>query len=128
MKTSNSGLDTKEFTPSRKSHESQTDALPDVQPIDHGENAIPSKTTGEPATEKVNLSHLVATEDYSVFTVGQKRAIIFAGSFAAWFSPMVRNTAHTSLRTSTDISKRPVAYTSQHWIALVKTSVFQTPR
>lgn len=48
---------------------------------------LPS-TSGEPATEKVDHSNFLASEDYSVFTVGQKRAIIFAGSFAAWFSPM----------------------------------------
>lgn len=30
----------------------------------------------------------MAKEDYSVFTVPQKRAIILAGSFIAWFSPM----------------------------------------
>ena len=56
---------------------------------DNGEDAIQSSATGEPATEQVDRSHLVANEDYSAFTVGQKRAIIFAGSFAAWFSPMV---------------------------------------
>ena len=33
-------------------------------------------------------AHLVASEDYSVFTVGQKRSIILAGSFIGWFSPM----------------------------------------
>lgn len=31
---------------------------------------------------------LVAKEDYSVFTVPQKRAIVLAGSFIGWFSPM----------------------------------------
>ena len=30
----------------------------------------------------------MAAEDYSVFPVGQKRAIIAAASFMAWFSPM----------------------------------------
>lgn len=30
----------------------------------------------------------LSTEIYSVFTVPQKRAIILAGSFVAWFSPM----------------------------------------
>lgn len=35
-----------------------------------------------------NVPALVASEDYSVFTVPQKRAIILAGSFIAWFSPM----------------------------------------
>lgn len=54
----------------------------------HDKNTNPSATTGEPATEQVDHSNVLAKEDYSVFTVGQKRAIIFAGSFAAWFSPM----------------------------------------
>lgn len=30
----------------------------------------------------------IAGEDYSVFTVNQKRSIIVAGSFLAWFSPV----------------------------------------
>lgn len=33
-------------------------------------------------------SNAIAGEDYSVFTVAQKRAIIVAGSFLAWFSPV----------------------------------------
>jgi hypothetical protein len=81
---------TKETTPARKSFDShksiRLDSIPQKY---HGEDAAPSNTTGEPAIEQTDRSHLVATEDYSVFTVGQKRAIIFAGSFAAWFSPMV---------------------------------------
>jgi hypothetical protein len=90
MTTSSKVPDTKEKSPSRKSLDSQKNTSPDAKvQDDHGEDAIPLSTTGEPATEQVDRSHLVATEDYSVFTVGQKRAIIFAGSFAAWFSPMV---------------------------------------
>lgn len=90
MTTPNEILDTNEKAPSRKSLDSQASArLHGKTQKDHGEGAIPSSTTGEPATEQVDRSHLVAKEDYSVFTVGQKRAIIFAGSFAAWFSPMV---------------------------------------
>ena len=89
MTTQNKVPDTKERIPTRKSINSQTNTSPDAKAQeDHGEDAIPSSTTGEPATEQVDRSHLVANEDYSVFTVGQKRAIIFAGSFAAWFSPM----------------------------------------
>jgi MFS family permease len=42
----------------------------------------------EPKVEQPDRSGVLAKEDYSVFTIGQKRAIIFAGSFAAWFSPM----------------------------------------
>ena len=81
--------DVEKTVPSRKSCESQKSTAEDAQThIDHGKDAIPS-STDEPAAEQVDHSHLVANEDYSVFTVGQKRAIIFAGSFAAWFSPMV---------------------------------------
>ena len=46
------------------------------------------RPTDEPKVEQPDRSGVLAKEDYSVFTVGQKRAIIFAGSFAAWFSPM----------------------------------------
>lgn len=81
--------DTEETVPARKSFESHKNIpLDATSQKDYGKDAVPSNTTGEPATEQVDRSHLVATEDYSVFTVGQKRAIIFAGSFAAWFSPM----------------------------------------
>jgi multidrug resistance protein len=55
---------------------------------DRHEDFNPSTTAGEPATERMDHSSVLSSEDYSVFTVGQKRAIIFAGSFAAWFSPM----------------------------------------
>jgi len=90
MTTPSNNLDTNEKPPSRKSLDSRTSIRPNSETQKtHGEDAIPSSTTGEPATEQVDRSHLVAKEDYSVFTVGQKRAIIFAGSFAAWFSPMV---------------------------------------
>jgi hypothetical protein len=89
MTTPSEAPDAKEKSPSIKSFNSQIRTSSDVKTKkDHGEDAIPSSTTGEPATEQVDRSHLVANEDYSVFTVGQKRAIIFAGSFAAWFSPM----------------------------------------
>jgi len=90
MATPSKVADTNERSPSRKSLDSQNNASPNFKTEnDTGEDAIPASTTGEPATERVDRSHLVANEDYSVFTVGQKRAIIFAGSFAAWFSPMV---------------------------------------
>jgi multidrug resistance protein len=55
---------------------------------DSSKDVNPPATSAEPAIEKVDHSTVLASEDYSVFTVGQKRAIIFAGSFAAWFSPM----------------------------------------
>ena len=89
MTTPNKVSDTKEGLPLKDSFNSRTSTPLDGKSQEHhGEDAIPSSTTGEPATEQVDRSHLVANEDYSVFTVGQKRAIIFAGSFAAWFSPM----------------------------------------
>lgn len=98
MTTPSKSLDPKETSPSRKSLDSQTSTRPNPESHkDHGNDAIPSSTTGEPATEQVDRSHLVANEDYSVFTVGQKRAIIFAGSFAAWFSPMVSHPSPSPL-------------------------------
>ena len=85
MTTPSNNSDVEKAAHSRKSLESQASISQDVQiQVDHGKDAI-QPTTGEPATEQVDRSHLVANEDYSVFTVGQKRAIIFAGSFAAWF-------------------------------------------
>lgn len=77
-------------TRSQRRSESQTRSISSKIQIedDNHKDADPATTTGEPATEKVDNSHLQAKEDYSVFTIGQKRAIIFAGSFAAWFSPM----------------------------------------
>lgn len=45
---------------------------------------------GNPADDaKSSQQHATSTQpDFSVFTVWQKRWIIFAGSFASWFSPM----------------------------------------
>ena len=51
----------------------------------------------EPAPQQSNV---IAGEDYSVFTVPQKRAIIVAGSFLAWFSPVSRS--RPDLMTGTD--------------------------
>jgi len=105
MTAPSTGRDTKEKPSSRKSLDSQASVLPDIRPTNkHSKNAVPTDTTGEPAIEQADRSHLVANEDYSVFTVGQKRAIIFAGSFAAWFSPMVCYSSYTLLRTTTDLS------------------------
>lgn len=42
-------------------------------------------------------SRVVANEDYSVFTTNQKRSIIVAGSFAAWFSPMTGSIYYPAL-------------------------------
>lgn len=45
-----------------------------------------SQTSAEPDTEK--SQPVVSTEDYTVFTVNQRRMIIVVCSFASWFSPM----------------------------------------
>lgn len=58
-------------------------------------NAIP-----ETATSIVPVSQdagPVAKEDFSVFTVPQKRAIIIACSFAGWFSPMTGSIYYPAL-------------------------------
>lgn len=55
---------------------------------DRTKDEPPQDATDEPPIERPDHSDVLAKEEYSVFTVGQKRAIIFAGSFASWFSPM----------------------------------------
>lgn len=45
----------------------------------------PTTTTADPAHEKQDGRFAVAKEDYSVFTVPQKRMIIMTGSLASWF-------------------------------------------
>jgi MFS family permease len=59
-----------------------------IKSTDSAERTDAKLPTDEPKVEQPDRSGVLAKEDYSVFTVGQKRAIIFAGSFAAWFSPM----------------------------------------
>lgn len=54
------------------------------------------EANGEPARRNADgqdepippNANVIAGEDYSVFTVPQKRSIIVAGSFLAWFSPV----------------------------------------
>ncbi|KAF2773603.1 MFS general substrate transporter [Teratosphaeria nubilosa] len=53
-------------------------------------------TEAEPAVEHPQPD-IVAKEDYSVFTKNQKRALIIAGSFAAWFSPMTGSIYYPAL-------------------------------
>ncbi|KAK4955358.1 hypothetical protein LTR10_007553 [Elasticomyces elasticus] len=56
---------------------------------DESEDAAPGEKTEElSATTADHEPGIVATEDYSILTTGQKRAIIVTASFAAWFSPM----------------------------------------
>ncbi|TKA64623.1 hypothetical protein B0A55_09565 [Friedmanniomyces simplex] len=50
--------------------------------------ALREKPEESPPARENEQPNIVATEDYSVFTTGQKRAIIVTASFAAWFSPM----------------------------------------
>lgn len=50
----------------------------------------------EPNTQQHNV---IAGEDYSVFTVPQKRAIIVAGSFLAWFSPVSHSSPNPTTET-----------------------------
>lgn len=47
-----------------------------------------NKSDGLPVDSRETGPEIVATEDYSVFTVPQKRAIVLAGSYLSWFSPM----------------------------------------
>lgn len=76
------------MTPLQAPSEPPTNVPLDANSKGHSQYVDVPSISGEPATEKVDHSNVLASEDYSVFTVGQKRAIIFAGSFAAWFSPM----------------------------------------
>ncbi|KAK5689514.1 hypothetical protein LTR97_012854 [Elasticomyces elasticus] len=56
---------------------------------DESEDAAPGEKTKELSVATADREPgIVATEDYSIFTTGQKRAIIVTASFAAWFSPM----------------------------------------
>ncbi|KAK0246682.1 hypothetical protein LTS09_018178 [Friedmanniomyces endolithicus] len=50
--------------------------------------ALREKPEESPPEEKNDQPNIVAAEEYSSFTIAQKRAIIVTGSFAAWFSPM----------------------------------------
>ncbi|KAK1049791.1 hypothetical protein LTR74_017217 [Friedmanniomyces endolithicus] len=50
--------------------------------------ALREKPEESAPEEKKDQPNIVAAEEYSSFTIAQKRAIIATGSFAAWFSPM----------------------------------------
>jgi hypothetical protein len=60
--------------------------------VDNTEPTDALKDKDVEAQQKVDPQHrnVLAGEDYSAFTVPQKRAIIVAGSFLAWFSPVSR--------------------------------------
>lgn len=49
-----------------------------------GNNDLDEEVPAEPATEQTQHD-LVAKEDYSIFTVNQKRAMILAASLCGWF-------------------------------------------
>ncbi|KAK0264105.1 hypothetical protein LTR35_017368 [Friedmanniomyces endolithicus] len=68
---------------------SETPAVGLTHASDQNRNAtLREKPQESPLEEKNNQPNIVATEEYSSFTIAQKRAIIVTGSFAAWFSPM----------------------------------------
>lgn len=52
------------------------------------EASADEKDVGATVESGGGAADLVAKEDFSVFMVPQKRAIVAAGSFIAWFSPM----------------------------------------
>lgn len=57
-------------------------------------NEKPNTVTAEPPSER---QHQIASEDFSVFTVPEKRAMIAVASFAAWFSPMTGSIYYPAL-------------------------------
>ncbi|KAF7190830.1 MFS transporter M6 [Pseudocercospora fuligena] len=67
--------------------------------IKSSSKASPDVSRPEADTEKrPDVEHqAMASEDYSIFTTGQKRAIIVSGSFAAWFSPMTGSIYYPAL-------------------------------
>ncbi|KAK3066789.1 hypothetical protein LTR53_016714 [Teratosphaeriaceae sp. CCFEE 6253] len=70
---------------------SESAAIPDQMPVSPPAiNALKVNDVHEkqPSDAASQDQSIVATEDYSVFTTAQKRAIIVTASFAAWFSPM----------------------------------------
>lgn len=76
--------------------------LEDNSPRPLEENAESNELSNEKDVEATERTHiqandLVAKEDYSVFTVPQKRAIILAGSFISWFSPMTGSIYYPAL-------------------------------
>jgi len=75
-------------------------SLKDEKCSSRGSNGIhtPEQQPEEKDAEKAaDPSGLVASEDFSVFTVPQKRAIVLAGSFISWFSPMTGSIYYPAL-------------------------------
>ena len=68
-----------------KDHE-EHGVTPSQEPL-HQREVLDEKDIDASGEKPVQLD-LVAKEDYSVYTVPQKRAIVLAGSFISWFSPM----------------------------------------
>ena len=77
------------------SSSSPHDAAPDQQ--------IKTKSGEAPVEPQLERNQAITPgEQYSVFTVGQKRAIVLAGSFAAFFSPMTGSIYFPALTTIAD--------------------------
>ncbi|KAF2487046.1 major facilitator superfamily domain-containing protein [Neohortaea acidophila] len=87
------GLDRKDEQ-SSKSHDDPTTSL-----HEQSEHAQPSDNEKKDVEAQVSpAAHAaLATEDFSIFTVPQKRAIIVAGSFISWFSPMTGSIYYPAL-------------------------------
>lgn len=80
---------------SQKSNEDE--ALP-TEDENTQEQTKPSEKDVEVGGEKPALqANITDVEDFSSFTVPQKRAIIFAGSFISWFSPMTGSIYYPAL-------------------------------
>jgi hypothetical protein len=83
------------------SKEAQDDEPPSTLDSPIQDNGDPEKqpdTAIEPPTEQPSAHQdAVAKEDYSVFTVPQKRALVLFGSLAAFFSPMTGSIYYPAL-------------------------------
>lgn len=75
----------------KKSHpgESAANSIVTSQQDDHEELEGAAEDGRKSASNAaVEQNQMVTTEDFSIFTRNQKRAIIVVCSFASWFSPM----------------------------------------
>lgn len=70
-----------------KDQEQEKDLSTDFDTTEHT-GAHDDKDVEAQQEEQPQYRTTLASEDYSAFTVPQKRAIIVAGSFLAWFSPV----------------------------------------
>ena len=72
------GRDNNDDLPQEPGHQGQLDS----------QNKSVNEKRAVETREPADRGDVLATEDYSVFTVPQKRAIIFAASFISLLSPM----------------------------------------